>query len=252
MGVDIGIIGLPKSGRTTIFNTLTKGQADIGGYSREALSAHVGVAKVPDARIDVLVEMFQPKKVTYAEVRYTDIGASVKDLAEGKGIGGELLNQLSAVDALIHVVRDFNNDSVPHVDGSLDVGRDIGTMNLELAFSDLTIMERRLERIEASLKAAKPAERQTIMREQALLEKIKAGLENDIPIREQDLSPEEIKVINNYQFLTAKPMLIVVNIGEDRLADSCALEAKLRAEYIRPHSNVATICGELEMELGQL
>ncbi len=253
MSVDIGIIGLPKSGRTTIFNALTRGKADTGGYHREAAASHVGITKVPEPRLDALTSMLQPKKVTLAEVRYTDIGASVRDLAKDiKGIGGELLSQLSNVDSMINVVRAFCDDRIPHIEGSLDVGRDIEAMNLELAFSDLALQERRLEKIEVSLKGAKAPERQALLREQELLSRIKAHLEDDIPLRELKLTADEVKLITHYQFLTAKPLLIAVNIGEDQLSQAASLEAELKTCYVRPKLNLLALCGELEMELAQL
>ena len=170
------------------------------------------------------LKIFNPKKIVHAEVKYIDIGASVKEMATDKGIGGQLLNTLSTVDVLVNVVRSFKDDSLPHPDGSMDVVRDIEAMNLELAFSDLAIMEKRLEKMENSLKSAKAAERALVLKEQETLVKIKAGLEKDIPIREMQLTPEEIKSLSNYQFLTAKPILHVVNIGEDELPKSPKLK----------------------------
>lgn len=251
MGVEIGIIGLPQSGKTTIFNGLTKGKASTGGHAK-GLTPHIGVASVPDHRLEKLASLLHPKKVVPAEVKYTDIGASVKDLVTEKGIGGQLLNQLSATDALINVVRAFSEDSVPHPEGSVNVERDIAAMNLELTFSDLAILERRLERIETSLKGAKPTERQAIQHEQDILLKLKAELEKDIPIRELKLTPEEAKAITNYQFLTAKPLLIVVNIGEDQLPQAQSLEAELNSRHSRPRCRIIAACGKLEMELAQL
>jgi len=213
MSVDIGIIGLPQSGRTTIFNALTKGKADTASHAPEGLAPHIGIAKVPEPRLKVLTDIFRPKKVVPAEVKYLDIGASIKDLVGDKGISGQLLNQLSSVDALIDVVRAFTNESVPHIEGSLDVGRDIATMDLELSFSDLALMERRLGKIDESLKGAKQPERQGLLREQALLMRIKASLEKDVPIRELKLTAEH---------------------------------------HSRPKCGVIALCGELEMELAQL
>ena len=250
--IDIGIIGLAKSGKTTIFNALTKGKADTGSYTAESLTPHVGVTKVPEPRLQTLTDMLQPKRVVPAEVRYIDVGASVKSLAKDKGIGGELLNQLSNADALINVVRAFADESIPHAEGSLDAGRDIATMNLELVFSDLAIIERRLERIETSLKGAKPAERQSFLHEQETLIKFKADLEKDVPIRELGLTAGEARTIANYQFLTAKPLLIVVNIGEEQLAEAAPLETELNSRYAQEKCRVITLCGKLEMELGQL
>jgi GTP-binding protein YchF len=251
MNIEIGIIGLPQSGRTTLFNALTRGEADTAKHT-QAGAAHVGIASFADPRLDTLTDILKPKKTVPITVSYIDIGASVKGLVEGKGIGGQLLAQLSKVDALINVVREFQNDSIPHSEGSLDVARDIAAMNLEMAFSDLAIIERRLGRIEESLKGARPAERQPFLREQELLTKIKVSLEGEVPIREQGLTEEETRAISNFQFLTAKPLLIVVNIGEDRLPEVETLEAELNATYARPKCRVVALCGKLEMELAQL
>ena len=251
MSVDIGIVGLSKSGKTTIFNGLTRGKAATGTYSAKK-EANIGMASVPDERIHEMAKIYNPKKIVHAEVKYIDIGASVKEMATDKGIGGQLLNQLSTVDVLVNVVRSFKDDSLPHPDGSIDVARDIESMNLELAFSDLAIMEKRLEKMENSLKSAKQAERAIILHEQETLIKIKAGLEKDIPIREMQLTQEEIKSLSNYQFLTAKPILTVVNIGEDELPKAAKIEADLNARFAKPKSRVIASCGKLEMELSQM
>lgn len=243
MGVDIGIIGLAGSGKTTIFNALTRGKADI-----EGIGPHIGIAKVPEPRLKILADILHPKRVVPAEVRYIDIGASVKD----KAISGQLLSQLSNVDALINVVRAFTDESIPHIEGSLNVERDITTIDLELAFSDLALLERRLERIKTSLKGAKQPERQGLLREQEMLMKVKADLEKDIPIRELRLTTDEVRTIANYQFLTAKPLLIMVDIGEEQLPQALSLEAELNSRYSRPKCGIITLCGKLEMELTQL
>jgi len=224
MSIDVGIIGPGKSGKTTIFNALIGGKAGTGGFTGDGMDAHIGVAKVPEPRLEALVDMLQPKRVVPAEVRYIDVGASLKSLVTGKGIGGELLNHLSNADALINVVRAFSDDSVPHPEGSLDVERDITTMNLELIFSDLAIIERRLERmnlelifsdlaiierrlerIEVSLKGARPPERPAILHEQEAMLRFKAELEKDIPIRSLSLAAADARMLPGYQFLTAKP-----------------------------------------------
>jgi GTP-binding protein YchF len=251
MNIEIGIIGLPQSGRTTLFSALTAGEADTAKHTREG-AAHVGVARVADPRLDVLTDILKPQKTVPITVSYIDIGASVKGLVEGKGIGGQLLAQLSKVDALINVVREFQDESIPTSEGSLNVTRDVSAMNLELAFSDLAIIERRLGRIEESLKGAKPTERQLVLREQQLLTKIKSGLEEEIPIREQTLTPEETKAISNFQFLTAKPLLIVINIGENSLPDARKLEAELSSTFSQTKCRVIALCCKLEMELAQL
>ena len=252
MSIDIGIIGLAKSGKTTIFNALTKAKVETGSYTQKDLTPHIGIAKVPEPRLKRLADMFHPKRVIPAEVRYLDIGASVKDLAKGKAISDQLLTQLSNVDALINVVRAFTDESIPHIEGSLNVARDIATIDLELAFFDLALIERRLEKIGVSLKEAKQPERQGLLREQELLMKVKVNLEKEVPVRELKLTSEEARAIANYQFLTAKPLLIVVNIGEEQLPQTVSLEEELKPHYSRPKCGVITLCGKLEMELAQL
>ena len=243
MSIDIGITGLAGSGKTTIFNALTRGKADTGSST-----PHIGIAKVPEPRLKILADILHPKRVVPAEVRYIDTGAPIKD----KAISGQLLSQLSNVDALINVVRALANESKPHIEGGLDIEQDIATLDAELAFSDLALLERRLERIKTSLGGAKQAEHQDLLREQELLMKVKADLEKDIPIRELKLTTDELRTMANYQFLTAKPLLIMVNIGEDQLPQASSLEAELNSHYSRPKCRIITLCGKLEMELTQL
>jgi len=247
MSIDIGIIGLAKGGKTTIFNALTKGKADT-----RSPAPHIGIAKVPEPRLKALADMLHPKRVVPAEVSYIDIGASVKDLGGERAIDSQILNQLSNADALINVVRAFTDESIPHIEGSLDAERDIATSNLELTFYDLGIIDRRVERIETSLKGAKATERQGLLREQELLTKVKADLEKEVPIRELRLTADEARTIANYQFLTAKPLLIVVNIGEEQIPQAASLEADLNSRYSGTKCGIITLCGKLEMELTQL
>jgi len=252
MSVDTGIIGLAKSGKTTLFNGLTDGKADAAAHIQKSPALHLGTAKVPDPRLQMLADLLQPKKIVPAEAKFIDVSASVKDMVQEKGINAQLLAQLSNADAIIHIVRAFTDESIPHVAGSLDIDRDIATMDLELAFHDLNVIEKRLERIDTSLKGAKEPERQNLAREKELLARIKNSLEADIPIREMGLTANEYKNINQYQFLTAKPLLIVVNIGEDQLSQASSLEAELNRRYSKPECRVLALCGKLEMELGQL
>jgi GTP-binding protein YchF len=248
MSVNFGIIGPAKSGRTTVFNALTEGKANTRSYTKEGLAPHIGVVKVPEPRLQILTNMLHPKKTVPTEVTYIDIGASVGD----KGFSGSLLSQLSKVDALISVVRAFVDESVPHTEGSLDAERDITNMDLGLTLSDLTLVERRLEKIEVSLKGAKPSERQALFKEQELLAIVKASLEKDTPVRELNLTDDQARTMANYQFLTAKPLLIVVNIGEEQLSQAISLEAELSSGHARPKCRIVMLCGKLEMELGQL
>lgn len=246
MSLDIGIIGLAQSGRTTIFQAATGGAAAKSGEA-----AHVGVARVPDARIDKLSAMFNPKKTTFAEVKYLDLGASVKSLAQS-GVGGEALRELSNMDELINVVRAFEDDTVPHPQITVDAARDIEAMNLELTFSDLAILERRLGRIEQSLKSAKAIERPKFIAEQDLLTRLKGELEKDIPLRDVALDAEEEKTISGYQFLSAKPLLIVVNIGEEDLSRAAEIEKDLSERFSGRGCRVIAMCGRLEAELATM
>jgi len=249
MDVKVAIIGIPKGGKTTIFNALTKGSAEVASYS-PSLTPNMGVAKVPDSRLALLENTYHPDKTIPAEVSYVDIAGSPRTLTSQAGIGGEFLSYLTTADALLQVVRVFQDEKLPHPAASLDPKRDIATLDLELAFSDLTIIERRLDRLEASLKGAKTPEREQHSKEQVLLQKVKAGLEEDIPIRQQGLSEDELRALSNYQFLTAKPMLIVLNIGEEHIPRAASLENDIRSLY--PRFAVVALCAKLEMELSQL
>ncbi len=248
--MEIGIIGLPQSGKTTVFNALTRGKAETAPFSPGGAAPNIGVVKVPDPRLGVLNDMFKPKRTIPAEVKYVDIAA--KDFGKGEGVSGQFLTHISKADAIIHVVRVFEDKGIPHPEGSVDPQRDIAAIDLEIAFSDLAIIERRLQRLEVSLKGAKQQEREANLREQALLERIKTSLEAETPIREHGLVEEEARTIENYQFLTAKPLLLLLNIGEEQLSKASSLEEEFRHRYRRPNQEVAALCGKLEMELGQL
>jgi len=245
MSIDIGIVGLAQSGKTTIFNALTKGQADT-----KSSTPHIGKAKVPEPRLKALADMLQPKRLVPAEVSYTDIGATVK--GGDRGMGSQLLGELSNTDALINVVRAFADDSIPHIEGSLDVERDITAIDLELALHDAGIISHRLERIETSLKGADPTEHQSLLREQQLLARLKTELEKEVPVRQLGLTADETRAISNFQFLTAKPLLIAVNIGEEQIGEAASLETGLNLRHRGAGQGVITLCGKLEMELTQL
>jgi ribosome-binding ATPase len=242
LSVDIGIIGLPKSGKTTIFNALTRGKASTTGQA-----PNIGIAKVPDRRLDNLVTMHQPRRVAPAEVRYVDIGAAARSGGKEPGFTGELLTRLSQVDALAAVIPAFYED-----EGAVAIMRQVADNDMELNFSDLGIIERRLTRLEQSLKAAKQAERAGLKREEELLTRLKAGLEQERPIREQELSEEESKLVSGYQFLSAKPLLVIVNINETAAAETAATQAGLKADFDRAGRRLIVLAGKLEMELGEL
>ncbi len=249
--MQLGIIGLARSGKTTVFNAVTRGTAQVGAYSSSS-QPNVGVVNVPDERVDRLAEMYRPKKVTYATIQYVDFPAAGESFGKGEGPAGKFINDLARTDALIHVVRAFEDDAVPHPEVTIEPDRDIATMDLELSFADLSIIEKRLQRIETELRSMKAGERDQLQRLKELLERMKAGLETEVPIREQALSDEDRRLLEGTQFLTAKPLMLIINIGEADLARRPELEERYRAKYRRPGRDVAVFCGKFEMDLNEL
>lgn len=245
--MDIGIIGLERAGKTTVFNALSGGHAATGRYGDA--TTHVGVARVPEARLGQLAERFRPRKVTPAEVRYWDFpGAGFTK----SGPSPQFLAALAQADALLHVVRAFARADVPHPEGSVDPQRDIAAMESELVFADLSLLERRLERLGTEVRAARPGEREAGQREMALLQRAKEGLEQGVPLLRQELSAEERRALAVYPLLTAKPTLVLLNLGEEAIPQMASLEEEYRRRYARLGSQVVALCGELEMELAQL
>ena len=249
--MEIGIVGLPKCGKSTVFNALSKGSADASPLAA-ASKPSVGMAKVPDPRLTSLVKMFRPQRTVPAEVKYIDFPRASEAQNRAQVVSGELLNLLEGTDALLQVVRAFQDPSVPHMEGGVDPHRDVATMDLELTLADLAILERRVERLESELKGAKSHEREARLREHAILDRIKGELEREVPIREQRLSPEEAKLLDNFQFLTAKPLLIVWNIGEEDVPRTVELEEQLSSRYSTPRVEVIALCAKLEMDLMEM
>ncbi len=246
--MEIGIIGLPLAGKTTAFRALTR----LPVASDKEGDTHLGVVKVPDHRLEVLAAMFSPQKVTPAEVRYLDLAVPARDHVVGRGLSSPYLAAMGKMDALIHVVRAFADPAIPHEEGSVDPERDMANMDMELAFADMALIERRIERIDTSIKAAKAQQREAGLKERQLLERIKAELEREAPLRAQALTEEEAKAIANYAFLTQKPLLTLVNIGEEALAQAGELESQLAAKHRGPGRHLAALCAKLEAELGDL
>jgi GTP-binding protein YchF len=236
----LGIIGLPQSGKTTIFNALTRGHQPLT-TSGGRFDVHTGVVDVPDNRVDRLSDLFTPKKTIYAKVTYADIAG-----LEGShnAISGQLLNILTQMDGLLHVVRCFEDASVPHPSGSVDPLRDIATMDAELLLNDLIAVERKLERLADERKKGGGREKSVIDREIVLFEKFKDTLSREIPLREIEISVEEEKTLAGFGFLTRKPMLVLLNLNEGQEMPPL--------EYTRPHSNLVALQGKLEMEIAQL
>ena len=249
--MQLGIIGLARSGKTTIFNAVTRGSAQVGAYS-SSNQPNVGVVNVPDARVDALAGIYKPKKTTYATIQYVDFPAAGESFGKGEGPAGKFINELARMDALIHVVRAFEDDAVPHPEVSIDPERDIATMDLELAFLDLGTIERRLQRLETEMRSVKAGERDQMNRLKELLSRLKQGLENETALREQAISEEERKLLEGSQFLTQKPLMVVVNIGEGRLGERDALQAQYQEKYSKAGTAVAVFCGKFEMDLNEL
>lgn len=247
--MEIGIIGLPGSGKTTVFNALTRGRADVAAYGGRP---NVGVAPVPDARLDGLGELYAPRKPVSATVGYVDVPPPATSSGRTRGISGQYLNDLQRVDALLIVARAFQDDAVLHVDGSVDPFRDVENMILELIFSDLELLERRLQRLDEGSKGARPAERDAIEKERDLLERIKRHLEGETPIRDQEFTSDQAQRIRGFQFLTAKPLIVLLNIDEDGLDEAVSLEERLDGVLHGPSVRGAAICGKLEMDLAQM
>lgn len=244
----IAIIGLPNSTKTTIFNALTRGHSETGKFHAGQFAVNLGAVHVPDERVDRLSALFKPRKTIYAQVTYADISGLDKGVGKG-GLSGPLLNALSESDALLHVVRAFADPSVLHSEGSVDVQRDVDIVDLELLLSDLGVIERRLERLDAELK--KGGDKQRHAQNEAefqLLQRLQKALESEKPLRDLSLTPDEMKMLRNFGLLTLKPMLIVVNIGDD--AAEPALAAL--AGYHHQHTVVVPLRGRLEMELAQM
>jgi ribosome-binding ATPase len=247
----LGIIGLARSGKTTVFNAVTRGSAQVGAYSA-ATQPNVGVVNVPDERVDRLAQLYKPKKVTYATIEYVDFPAAGENFGKGQGPAGKFINDLGRMDALIHVVRAFEDETVPHPDVSIDPHRDIATMDLELAFADLAVIEKRMGRLDTEIRSMKAGERDVPQRLKDLLGRIKAELESEVPIRAQSIADEEWKLLEGTQFLTAPPLLLVINIGEADLGRRAELEAEYAARYRGPGCDVAVFCGKFEMDLNEL
>src|SRR5438876_4498027 len=242
-----GIIGLPQVGKTSLFGILTKVRLSEQAYSNPR-EAHIGVAKVPDDRLDKLAALYHPKKLTHASVEYVDVGAIGQDaLKETAYIG-----HLRQVDALVHVLRAFEDDSIPHV-GPIDPLRDIKNVEFDLMVSDLGQIEKRLERLVKDLKKMRSPE---LEKENELLIKAKAHLETEHPLREMELTPEDKKRIRGFMFLSERPILYVLNVSETthlgQDLEAAVSKYKLQEVAGRPNAGATAICGKVEAELGEM
>jgi GTP-binding protein YchF len=238
----LGIFGLPQSGKTTLYNALTRGSQPTG-VGTGKIEVHTAVVDVPDPRVDRLSAMFKPKKTIYAKVTYADI-AGLDGTAGKSGISGTLLNQLTQMDGFIHVVRVFEDENVAHPAGSVDPQRDIVTMDSEFLLNDLIAVERKLERLAEERKKGAGRDKSAIEREIVLFERMQDALNQEIPLRNVELTDEEEKAFSGFGFLTRKPILIVLNLSEGQRAPEI--------DYPHRRSQVVALQGKLEMDIAQL
>ena len=247
----LGIVGLPNVGKSTLFNSLTKAGAESANYPFCTIDPNIGIVTVPDERLKLLGDMYQSKKVTPAVIEFVDIAGLVKGASKGEGLGNQFLSNIREVDAIVHVVRCFEDSNVVHVDGSVDPLRDIETINLELIFSDLEVLERRISKV---AKAARMDN--TCAKELALLEQIKVHLEAGKPAKTMEITDEdELTLLREYNLLTYKPVIYAANVAEDDLADDGASNsqvAEVRSFAESEHSEVFVICAQIEQEISEL
>lgn len=246
--MQVTIVGLPGSGKTTVFNALTGSHAETGGFSGGRAAPNVGVVKVPDENVDRLAELFTPKKTTYADVTYVDVAIPAGAAREGT-VNPDVLAQIRNADALLHVARAFEGAAAG---GPADPWRDVDELDLEFTVADLSVIEKRLEKLRTQGRHGSQAERDQAAREEELLQRLEPHLSEGKPIRAFGLTDDEELLIRGYRFLTQKPVLVVLNIGEARLGEAAALEAAGRERYAQPHTDVAALAGKIEAELAEL
>lgn len=247
----LGIVGLPNVGKSTLFNSLTKAGAESANYPFCTIDPNIGIVTVPDERLKLLGDMYHSKKVTPAVIEFVDIAGLVKGASKGEGLGNQFLSNIREVDAIVHVVRCFEDSNIVHVDGSIDPMRDIETINLELIFSDLEILERRIAKVTKLARMDK-----TAAKELALLERIKAMLEDGkLAIGFETEDEDEQAWFASYNLLTAKPVIYAANVAEDELSEDGASNEgvkKVRAYANENHSEVFVICAQIEQEISEL
>ena len=247
----LGIVGLPNVGKSTLFNSLTKAGAESANYPFCTIDPNVGVVTVPDERLNLLGDFYKSKKVTPAVIEFVDIAGLVKGASKGEGLGNQFLANIREVDAIVHVVRCFEDSNVVHVDGNIDPLRDIETINLELVFSDLEILERRIAKVTKTARMDKEA-----AKELTFLERVKAHLEDgQLAITLETENEDEDAWLATYNLLTAKPVIYAANVAEDDIADDGANNQHVQAvrEYAaKQNSEVFVICAQIEEEISEL
>ncbi len=247
----LGIVGLPNVGKSTLFNSLTKAGAESANYPFCTIDPNIGIVPVPDERLGVLAKMHNSAKIVPATIEFVDIAGLVKGASKGEGLGNQFLSNIREVDAIIHVVRCFEDSNIVHVDGSIDPLRDIETINLELLFSDLEILERRIAKLVKSVKGDK-----SLIKEKELVENLKAHLEDGKLAKSyQTADDEEKELLESFNLLTYKPVIYAANVSEDDLADDAENNDNVKAvrDYAKKEgSEIFVICAQIEQEIAEL
>ena len=246
----LGIVGLPNVGKSTLFNALTNAGAQAANYAFCTIEPNIGVVSVPDKRLDALCEMYHPLKVTPATIEFVDIAGLVKGASKGEGLGNKFLSHIREVDAIVHVVRCFDNDDIMHVDGSVDPARDIDTINLELILSDVEILSRRIDKTQKALKGDK-----SLASELAFFERVKEALDNGICARAIEMTSDEKALLDTVDLLTSKPVIYACNMSEGDFSSGIENNARYKAVKEiaeKEGSEVLPICAELEAQIAEL
>ena len=250
MSLTAGIVGLPNVGKSTLFNAITNQKILAENYPFATIEPNVGVVTVPDKRMDKLKEMYEPNRFIPTAYEFTDIAGLVKGASKGEGLGNKFLSHIREVDAIVEVVRCFDDGKIIHVEGAIDPIRDIETINLELAISDLDIINNRLDRV---AKKARTTKNKDDLVEVEALEKAKKALEENIPLRRVEFTKDEKKLLKSYSFLTIKPIIYLANIKESELAEEDNMYVKQVQEYAaKENAKVVSLCAKVEEELSEL